>query len=216
MDMPQLCETTPESIAENTWVIRKRLGEPGILLPPHNRYWRQIGKDRNEIFEKNLVWLRQNHDIFHHIVTYHREYRYPFIPNLDPDASLYQIGFYSRADEKLCRRFHRTPLKEKADLIDQFANPDARTLAWRVFGRNYPGKLPAEYAADFQTYMQRINPLQDVDAMVDYREEKRTTPTGVLIEIEHLKQTGDLSDHQLQLLADLESYIRTNFGQRMD
>lgn len=216
MDLPQLCETTPETIAETTWIIRKRLGEPGILLPPHNRYWSQIGNDRDAIFEKNLLWLRNNHDIFHQIITYHREYRYPFIPNLDPDASLYQTGFYPRADEKLCRRFHQASFKEKAELIDQFANPDARTLAWRVFGRNYPEKIPADYAADFKMYMQRVNPLQDTDAMMDYRGERRTTPTGALMEIKLLKQAGDVSDHQLQLLADLETYIRTKFGQRLD
>ena len=211
MDLPQLCETTAESIAETTWIIRKRLGEPGILLPPHHRYWKQIGNERDAIFEKNLAWLQANHDIFQQIATYHREYRYPFIPNLDPDASLYQIGFYSRADENLCRRFHRASFKDKADLIDQFANPAARTLAWRIFGRNYPDKIPAEHAAGFKAYMARINPLQDEDAMVDYRGERRTTPARVLIEIDRLKQAGDLSDHQLQLLADLETYIRTNF-----
>ena len=160
MDLPQLCETTPESIADTTWIIRKRMGEPGILLPPHNRYWRQIGNDRNAIFEKNLKWLWENHDIFQQIVKYYREYRYPFIPNLDPDASLYQIGFYSRADEKLCRMFDRASLEEKADLIDQFSSPDARTLAWRVFGRNYPGNIPAKFAGEFKTYMERINPLK--------------------------------------------------------
>lgn len=212
MDLPQLCETTPESIAETAWVIRKRLGEPGMLLPPRSRYWRQIGNDRDVIFETNLDWLRRNHEVFQQIVKYHREYRYPFIPNLDPDASLYQIGFYSRADEKLCRQFHRASMKKKADLIDEFASPDARTLAWRVLGRNYPEKIPAEFTKAFERYMERINPLKQADAMVDYRAEKRTTPVGALTEINHLKQSGDLTDHQLELLNDLESYIRTNFG----
>jgi len=213
LDLPQLRETTPESIAKTTWIIRKRLGEPGILLPPHDRYWKKIGKDRSTIFEENLKWLQENHDVFQSIVKYYREYRYPFIPNLDPDASLYQIGFYSRADEKLCRRFHQASLEEKADLINQLSSPDARTLAWRIICRNYSGAISAKFAGRFKTYMERINPSKEADAMVDYREERRTTPTGALLEIKRLKQTGDLTDHQIRLLSDLGNYLRTRFNQ---
>jgi exodeoxyribonuclease-1 len=211
LDLPQLRDTTPESIAETTWVIRKRLGEPAILLPPHDRYWEKIGNDRNAIFEENLKWLQENHDVFQRIVKYYREFRYHFIPNLDPDASLYQIGFYSKADEKLCRRFHRASLEEKADLVVQFSSPEARTLAWRIICRNYPGAVSAKFAAEFQRYMERINPLMDADAMVDYREERRATPVGVLNEINRLKHSEDLTDHQIQLLTDLENYLHTEF-----
>jgi exodeoxyribonuclease-1 len=182
------------------------------LLPPLDRYWTKIGKDRNAIFEENLKWLQENHDIFQRIVKYYREYRYPFIPNLDPDASLYQIGFYSRADESLCRRFHRASLKEKADLIHQFSSPDAGTLAWRIICRNYPGAISAKFAGEFKTYMERINPAKEVDALVDYRQERRITPTGALVEIKRLEQTKDLTDHQIRLLSDLENYLRTRFN----
>ena len=211
LDQTQLSETTPESIAETTWVIRKRFGEPPILLPPLDRYWKLIDEERSAIFEKNLKWLETNPEMVQQIVRYYREYRYPFIPNLDPDASLYQIGFFSRADEKLCREFHRVPLNKKTKVIDRFSSPDARILAWRVLGRNYPGSLTEKFAREFAAYMQRINPQNEDDAITDYREEKRTTPRSALTDINRLKQTGDLSDHQHRLLEDLENYIRANF-----
>jgi exodeoxyribonuclease-1 len=211
LDLPKLRDTTPDSIVETTWVIRKRLGEPAILLPPHDRYWKKIGKERNAIFEENLKWLQENHDVFQRIVNYYREFRYPFIPNLDADASLYQIGFYSRADEKLCRKFHRASLEEKAELILHFSSPDARTLAWRIICRNYPGAVSAKFTEEFNMYMERINPLRDADAMIDYREERRTTPTGALIEIKGLKQSDDLTKQQFQLLTELEHYLHTKF-----
>ena len=47
--------------------------------------------------------------------------------------------------------------------------------------------------------------------MVDYREERRITPTGALVEIKRLEQTKDLTDHQIRLLSDLENYLRTKF-----
>ena len=214
MDLPPLRETTAASIAETTWVIRKRAGEPGILLPPHSRYWSQIGNERNAIFDENLKWLLENHDVFLQIVKYHREYRYPFIPNLDPDASLYQAGFYSRTDEDACRRFHLASLTEKVDLIERFSSRQARTLSGRVFGRNYPANIPPACVPAFNLYMQRVNPRNEADALVDYRSQLRTTPVGALREIEDLKQAGNLTGNQLELLKDLENYLREKFDNR--
>jgi len=50
LDQRLLCETTPQSIPETIWVVRKRLGEPPILLPPHDRYWERIGDERSALF----------------------------------------------------------------------------------------------------------------------------------------------------------------------
>jgi hypothetical protein len=102
-------------------------------------------------------------------------------------------------------------LKEKADIALQFSSPEARTLAWRIICRNYPGAVSAKFDLEFKSYLQRINPLLDDDAMVDYREERRTTPTGVLIEIKLLKQSEELTSHQIQLLTELENYLYTKF-----
>jgi len=211
MDLPQLRQTTADSISETSWIIRKRLGEPGILLPPRQRYWNLIDEERNAIYKENLEWLQENPDIFHKIVSYYREFRYPFIPQLDPDASLYQIGFYSRADEKLCRLFHRASLTEKANMASQFSSPDARRLAGRILCRNYPETALSEHRQAHDSYMNRINPLRQEDAIVDYRGDRRTTPAGALMEIADLKRAGGLDDHQLQLLDDLEGYIRDKF-----
>lgn len=212
MDLPQLRRTKADSIAETSWIIRKRFGEPGILLPPQDRYWKRIGKERSTVFDKNIAWLQENPDLFQEIITYYREFSYPFIPNIDPDAALYQTGFYSRADEKLCRRFHSVAEEQKADIIAQFANPVPRELAERILFRNNPANHRSAYDPQRHTYMQRINPLTEEDALLDYRGERRTTPSGALAEIKHLIQAGDLDDHQQQLLEDLAAYIKNAFG----
>jgi len=216
LDQPQLRETTPQSIAQTTWVIRKRPGEPGILLPPHDRYWTRIGDERMGEFAENLAWLQDNPEMFEQIVNYYRTYRYPFIPNLDADASLYQIGFYSRADEKLCRTFQDASLEKKVDLIDRFSSPDARTLAARIPYRNYPQRFQAEPGSEFNRYMKRINPPWPKDALVDYRNQRRTTPQDALVEIKRLKLSDELDHNQRQLLEDLEDYIRTQFKMDTD
>ncbi len=216
MDQPQLRETTPESIEETTWVIRKRLGEPGILLPPLDRYWKKIGSERMVIFDENLDWLQTNQEIFQKIASYYREFRYPFIPQLDADASLYQIGFYSREDENLCRNYQEASPQKKARLIDRFSSPDARVLAWRILARNYPDTLPPDYESEYGQYIKRVNPPRQRDALVDYREERRTTPKDALDEIEQLKENGEMKVDQLRLLDDLENYIRKQFKLNTD
>ena len=211
MDLPQLPETTEDTIEETSWVVRKRLGEPGILLPPQERYWERIGRERNAIFEENLEWVQRNMEIFQMVITYYRDFRYPFIPNLDPDASLYQIGFYSRADEKICQLFHQAAFGQKAGLIGQLSNPAAGTLAQRIFFRNYPDAVPDKYARAHSEYMTRINPAAQEEAIEDYRGEKRTTPGSALAEIAQLKQAEDLDDEQCRLIEDLGEYIRSTF-----
>lgn len=212
MDLPQLRETTANAIEETSWIIRKRLGEPGILLPPQKRYWQRIGRERNANFEENLKWVQRNMEIFQRIISYYQDFRYPFIPDLDADASLYQIGFYSRADEKICQLFQRAAFDQKAGYIGQLSNPAARSLAQRVFFRNYPDAVPAEYARAHSEYMSRINPAAQKDAIEDYRGEKRTTPRGALAEIAQLKQAEDLDERQRDLLDDLAEYIKTTFA----
>ncbi len=211
MDLPRLRRSSADSIAETSWIIRKRMGEPGILLPPQNRYWKRIGEERRVEFEKNSAWLQENPDLFQQIIAYYREFSYPFIPNLDPDAALYQTGFYSRADEKLCRMFHQAPDDQKGNIIAQFANPVPRILAERILFRNYPAYRKGAYDSQRHAYMQRVNPLTEEDALMDYRGEKRTTPSGAIAEINHLLQAGDLDTHQRQLLDDLAVYINAKF-----
>jgi exodeoxyribonuclease-1 len=211
MDLPQLRQTNSDTISETSWIIRKRMGEPVILLPPQDRYWKLIGEERCAVFEENLSWLQENPDLFQKIVTYYREFRYPFIPDLDPDAALYQNGFYSRADEKCCRMFHKASSDQKASIISQFSNPVARILARRIIYRNYLEINLSPNDKDHHAYLKRIDPLTEEDAIVDYRGDKRTTPSGALVEINQLKQAGDLDDHQQQLLDDLEEYIKKKF-----
>lgn len=214
LDLPSLQETKPETLDQTTWVIRKRYGEPGILLPPLDRYWKHLDKDRQKIIEQNLDWLRSNSGLFQQIINYHREYRYPYIPNLDPDAALYQVGFFSPSDERSCRKFHKASLDKKISLINRFKSHEARVLATRVLFRNFKETLPPIFVEEYLTFMSRVNPPRADDALLDYKGERRTTPVGALAEIHQLRQSQELDGYQRQLLDELEDYIKTTFPKR--
>jgi exodeoxyribonuclease-1 len=214
LDLPELRETKADSMAESTWIVRKRYGEPGILLPPNKRYLKFLGADRKAVVAENLIWLQSNPSKFQQIANYHREFTYPFIPNLDPDAALYQIGFFTRSDEKLFKEFQTAPLDEKEAIAKRLKSQDARTLAVRLLCRNYPQRISPDLAGEFKAYLRRINPSREDDAIVDYRKMPRMTPSGALAEIRRLKKSGKLDNHQKKLLDDLQNYIKSNFPRR--
>jgi hypothetical protein len=64
---------------------------------------------------------------------------------------------------------------------------------------------------EFETYLRRINPAREEDAIVDYREAPRMTPAAALAEIRRLKKSRKLDNPQKTLLDDLQNYIKRNF-----
>ena len=214
LDLPELTETRKDAIDNSTWIVRKRYGEPGILLPPNRRYLKLLSAERQAIATENLKWLQSNPATFQKIVDYHRNYTYPFIPNLDPDAALYQIGFFSRSDEALFKEFQKAPPEAKEAIIHRLKSPDARILAKRVIGRNFPQQLSEDAAAEFEAYLQRVNPGREAQALVDYRGDARLTPASALAEIKQLKKSTHIDEEQLTLLDELKTYIENKFPKR--
>lgn len=215
LDLPELRETKADAIDETTWVVRKRYGEPGILLPPDRRYLKFLSDARRAAAAENLNWLQSNPTRFQQIASYHRQYTYPYITNLEPEAALYQLGFFTRSDEKLFKNFQTADLDEKEKIVDRLTNPDARTLAIRLLCRNYPDRISKNFAGEFEAYMRRINPRRPEEAMLDYKGQPRLTPPGALAEIKHLKKTTRLDQDQVQLLDDLQNYIQIKFPRNM-
>jgi exodeoxyribonuclease-1 len=209
LDLPRLQETEAKSVAETTWVLRKRPGEPGILLPPHERYLDRMDPTRRGLMAANLEWLRSHAEIFARIIGYHRDYRYPFVPRLDADASLYQSGFLSKADEELRRRYHAAPLPERIALARRFQSADARALGLRILWRNFDGELAGRLETDA---VGSARALFGEDAGVDTAGRSRTTPEGALAEIGARLEAADTPEEERRRLADLARFIRRRFA----
>ena len=99
-------------------------------------------------------------------------------------------------------------------IAHRLTSPDARILAYRVIGRNFPELLSDESAAEFEAYLRRVNPSSDDQALVDYKGTPRMTPAAALAEIKHLKKTRALDNEQLAVLDELQNYIETHFPKR--
>jgi exodeoxyribonuclease-1 len=208
LDLPALRLCTEQTVAESTWVARKRAGEPGILLPPNERYMQPLDPGRREQMQANLEWIGSQPALFTRIADHHRRFRYAFIPDLDSDASLYQTGFWSRADETLCRAFHAASTAQKMAMPERFASPEARILAQRVLFRNFEEGLTPALIRARSLHHQRIC---RTDALTDYAGTPRTTPQAAIAEILRLRESPEVDDTGRRLLNELHDYITQRF-----
>lgn len=211
LDLPELQNSTLESIHDTTWVFRKRLGEPGIILPPLERYWSLIGRERSEIVERNADWFITHGDLFQAIIKHYQGYTYPDVPNIDPDASLYQVGFLPAHEQKLCNEFHNAPFEKKLEMTNNFSIPEVRTLAKRLLFRNYSNHLNGSLGKEQKHHMLSINPKNSEDAPIDYKGEKRLVASEVLLSINNMRKDNELDEVQIQLLNELEQYFSHHF-----
>ncbi|PIE71054.1 MAG: exodeoxyribonuclease I [Deltaproteobacteria bacterium] len=215
LDTDVLQETSPESVPDTTRVIRKRFGEPPILLPPYDRYWSKLNPQQTARCTANLDWLKTHADVFYDIVSYYREFRYPEIPNLDPDAALYQNGFLSKEEDQLNRQFHKSTTEEKLALLSRYPRPYTRELATRALFRNDKGLAEGVLADAYTAYMKRVNPDEATDPLVDYRGDHRRTPATAMDEIDAVLASDDvaLDDEQMRLLEELSDYVQERFSE---
>lgn len=216
LDLQELVNTKADSVDDTTWVIRKRFGEPGILLPPLERYWQKLGAAVRRQVQENIAWLKDHREVLLSIADYYRNYRYPFIPNLDADAALYQAGFFPKSDEALGRKLRRSKARDIPALIGQFTHPEARALALRIIARNYPEHLTEPWSAEYQTYYRRLNPSDVKNSIKDYTGKARMTPFSAQEEIGKLRADNEIDSEQRHLLDQLESYIAETFGRPIE
>ncbi len=212
LDLPSLRETTEDSIDETTWVIRKKYGQLGLIIPPLDRFITKIDEERWAVVEQNKQWLLEHREMLEKISSYYREFAYADLPDADADAVLYQVGFPSYQDEELCRRFHKSVGEERVQIIDLFESNLMRELAKRVVFRNYLDRAPNVFKTEYDRYMQKVKAPSEEQAIVDYRGRKRLTPEVCLNEVGRLRDEVKLSSRQKDTLSELETYIGNKFG----
>jgi exodeoxyribonuclease-1 len=212
LDHQDFSALSVDELREQTWVINKKPGESGLLLPPSERFTRYITTERLEQINRNRQFLIEHPDLMLDLARYHRDYTHPKIPNLDESAALYQNGFLLPHEIQLCAEFHERDINGKIALLNDFHNPCLQALAIRFIGRLHPEKLPANYQRSYGEYLSKVNPTTAEEALVDYRRKLRLTPQSAMTEINTLQSDSALSELQQKLLSGLKNYIATQFN----
>ena len=207
LDAENLSQITSDTVAEAR-VMHKKIGEPSFILPLKNRFLQHLTPARKTLAEYNQKWLQEQPDIFSQLIAYHTEYQYPVYPETDIAAKLYINGFWNTAETRFCQDFHAAHPAQKAVLTEQMKNASLQALALRLLGKNYPDALMPHQTEQFSDYLKKINPSSEQEALIDYQGKKRLTPLVALTEIQELRKNPALTTLQLDLLTELEHFLR--------
>ena len=191
------------------FVIRKRHGEAKIVLPPLERFWNRLTLSQKEQSEKNLLLIRKSPEEFQKLVFYHRDFKYPFIPDLDVDASLYQTGFFSKHEKADMVIFHGSSHDKKMALCEKMGSTRLQALARRIVIRNFPEIATASAMAEHKKYLGRIRSSLLTDPIKGYKNDVKLTCDIALEEISSIRACGNsLDGEQHSILNWLYSYIK--------
>ncbi|PHQ80179.1 MAG: exodeoxyribonuclease I [Coxiella sp. (in: Bacteria)] len=180
---------------DNAFVIRKKMGENAILLPPETRYLQHLSSERQQLAAANKKQLLDNPKHLAALCEQHQHFKYPVQPNVDIDAALYDQKFPTPQEEKLFRDFHQAKPQDKMAIADRFSNTARRDQAVRIMARNYPDYLSDDDRHDFEDYMQAKT--------VDFRGEQKLNQDKLQELLLEIKQKT-LTPEQEKLLDDFD------------
>ncbi len=203
----------------NFFVIRKRYGEEKIVLPSIRRFWNRLSKNQQNTCIKNLELIADRIEIFKQFVKYHRDYEYPFIPDLDSDASIYQSGFFSRKEKKEMALFHDTSVEGKIKLTisaeSQLKSLRIRTMAYRILFRNYPDSLSRLSDATLPLsdesirYMEKLRSSSSKNTIRGFRNDSKLNCDSAIKILHRIREKNKLDKEQSEILDWLATYIKS-------
>ena len=191
LDNPDLLTLSADTISTRSRVIRKKMAEQEILLPPQERYYQHINHERQLLAESTQKHLLDNPMLLLEICRYHQDYKYPEVPHVDIDAALYGMPFPTRQDVSSFMKFHKAQPSEKMKVAEQFASPQRREQALRIMARNYPQYLNDGERSEFEEYRRA--------KVIDFRGAEKFTQQQAEKDIAELTQTTLNKEQKLLL-----------------
>lgn len=207
LDTENLSLSTPEDFIQHTWVMNKKLAEPGFLLPPAEKYLGKLPHEKRALLKQNIAWLEKNAPMLTTITQYYCDYTYPKYPDIAPEAALYYQGFWNAEQQQQSQQFHRTPNAKKAEVIHRITHPLLKTLAIHALGRFDANLLFDEQREELENYWDKCE--KTPEKMIDYKGKQKLSLTQACDEIQRLQNDVSLDAEQRQLLQDLESWIKS-------
>ena len=200
---------------DKMFVIRKKNGEPPVILPPLERFYHRLTPEQQTLIKQNLSVLSLHHQWFSRLIEYHRNYAYPVVPNVDVDAGLYQDGFFSSGEKKEIDAFHLAGAPQRMETVCKMTHSRIRKLGARILFRNFPHEVLSDVAAEAtgfnaKHYMDQVRCEDD-----PIRGFKNDVRYGVVQAREEIKKmltednTVTLDDEQLLLLKEIDRHIQT-------
>ncbi|SMC46350.1 Exodeoxyribonuclease I subunit C [Desulfocicer vacuolatum DSM 3385] len=198
---------------DKIFIIRKKKGEPPIVLPPLERFWGRLSPEQQTMAHENMEILANHFSWFTELIEYHKNYTYPVVPDLDADAGLYQEGFFSSMEKNEMAGFHRAAPAGRLDSIKKMSCPRVKNLAARVLFRNFSSEMPPEAldengGFDRESYMERVR-RGGLNPIKGFRNDIRYGADQALKEIADLLADRKQFDaEQIALLEEIHQHIQ--------
>lgn len=207
---------------KDTFVIRKRPADALIVLPALERFWNKLPKESRNAAQENIEKMGAHKDKFFEFIQYHLEYKYPHIPNLDPDAALYQDGFFSFQEKKEINLFHKSCKNLRPENVKMWhfnlkniKSARIKILASRILARNfssikgYENQPEYDQHPEFNNHMESLKSSLEEDQIIGY---KNDTKLNYQRGLAALKETEDTllepNQDQRVMLEWLNQYMR--------
>ena len=210
LDRPGWARIDPETGLYAWTPIRKKPADQWIVLPCLDRFRRRLTPECRDTAESVIHTFQSDPALFFATVKTHLSYAYPVVPDIDPDAALYQEGFFSPVEKKDIARFHAAcPVFEKSPdkapaVLDTLQSPRIKTLGARILARNFNAPPPPELAGHMHRLKTKDSPVKG------YRSDEKYALYPALKDVRQLQaDAGSLDARQREVLTQVETYLRT-------
>jgi len=198
---------------QKTFVVRKRPADALIILPALERFREKLPADSQTLARKNLEKIRRQTHRFFEFIQYHANYKYPFIPEMDPDAALYQAGFFSFQEKKEIDQVHqflRDPEKNNPEQINNIRSQRIKIMANRILARNFADIPGRGKDTEYGLLVNRLTSSEKKDQVIGYRNDVKFNCKQGLQALEEIQKTLLNPDEDTQkMLVWLKKYIQT-------
>ncbi|MCG8549185.1 MAG: exodeoxyribonuclease I [Desulfobacterales bacterium] len=209
LDEEGVFERIDESLGVyNLISIRKKPGDQWFILPVLERFWEKLSPVSQAVCMRNLDVIKQNISRFEKTVTLHQNFKYSQVPDIDPDADLYQGGFFSFKEKKEMAAFHDAEAESRNRIVRNFQSDRIRMLAQRILVRNFnekPGSVP-----EFHAHLKCLCGDDLTSSVKGYKEDVKLTCAKALEEVKKIEKDGMQStdSEQKDLLTWLKAHIQ--------
>jgi len=200
-----------EGFAENveesgSCVVRKRYGDVPFILPRLNRFSERLPDEGRRLADANLHLLQKDPKLLEKLAEYHVGFAYPYIPDLDADAALYQEGFFTSREKEEILSFHRAGPEEKRAMADKMTSRRLKTIAKRIVARNLlsAGSSSSDSSEPKPDFWEAKMPLNET--IKGFRDDVKRTLHDARVELEQYRNS-DLDAQQSRIADRLKRYL---------
>jgi len=186
------------------------------VLPALERFLDKLSEESRQTVRENIMKIGSHKEKFFKFIQYHLNYKYPFIPDMDPDAALYQDGFFSFKEKQEINLFHQTFSNliltnlnpDKMKIINKIKSQRIKILANRILARNCNNISGHTDQAEYRQHVNRLKSSMEKDHIIGYRNEIKFNRRQGLDDLETTKQSLLNPDQETKnMLGWLKKYI---------